>query len=115
MNDDRDPYLESMFAQRKLDIVEGQFTNDVMRLVERRRRNVIAGRVLFIALIVVFEALLSAPLGDSLGAITQTLGMAIVPLQGGWTELLFGPLNSIAGILGVLLIGMQFLYRRLVR
>lgn len=115
MNDERDPYLESLFAERRIDIVEGDFTDKVMRQVEQRQRNVVLGRVAFVMLIVAFELLLSSPLQNSLGVITQVLGTTIVPLEGGWSALLLGPLNSIAGILGVLLISLQFLYRRLVR
>jgi hypothetical protein len=115
MNDERDPLLESLFSQAERELVEDQFTLQVMDRVEKRRRNVLIGRVAIVALIIVLELLLSAPLQNTAGVITQALGTSLIEVESGWLTLIFAPLNSIAGLIGMLLLGMQFLYRRMVR
>ena len=115
MNDERDPLLESLFSQAERELVEDKFTVQVMDRVKKRRRNVLIGRVAIVALIVVLELLLSAPLQNTAGVITQSLGTSLIEVESEWLTLVFAPLNSIAGLIGMLLLGMQFLYRRMVR
>ena len=115
MNDERDPLLESLFSQAEHELVEDKFTVQVMAGVKKRRRNVLIGRLAILALLVALELLLSAPLQNTAGAITQVLGMSLIEVESEWLSLVFAPLNSIAGLLGMLLLSMQFLYRRMMR
>ena len=115
MNDELDPLLESLFAQAECELVEDQFTARVMAEVKKRRRNVLIGRFVFVGLLVALEVLLSAPLQDSAEALTQALSTSLVEMESEWVALVVGPLNSVAGLIGMLLLGMQFLYRRMVR
>jgi len=115
MNDERDPLLESLFSQAEHELVEDKFTVQVMAGVKKRRRNVLIGRLAIVALLVALELLLSAPLQNTAGAITQVLGMSLIEVESEWLSLVFAPLNSIAGVLGMLLLSMQFLYRRMMR
>ena len=115
MNDERDPLLESLFSQAEHELVEDEFTVQVMDGVKKRRRNVLIGRLAIVVSLVALELLLSSPLQDTAGVITQVLGMSLIEVESEWLTMVFGPLNSIAGLLGMLLIGMQFLYRRMMR
>ncbi len=115
MNDERDPLLESLFSQAEHELVEDRFTVQVMAGVNKRRRNVLIGRLAIVALLVALELLLSAPLQNTAGAITQVLGMSLIEVESEWLSLVFAPLNSIAGLLGMLLLSMQFLHRRMMR
>jgi len=115
MNDERDPLLESLFSQAEHELVEDKFTAQVMAGVKKRRRNVLIGRLSIVALLVAFELLSSAPLQNTAGFITQVLSMSLIEMESEWLTLVFAPLNSIAGLIGMMLLGMQFLYRRMVR
>jgi len=115
MNDERDPLLESLFSQAEHELVEDKFTVQVMAGVKKRRRNVLIGRFAILGLLVALELLLSAPLQNTAGAITQVLGMSLIEVESEWLSLVFSPLNSIAGLLGMFLLSMQFLYRRMMR
>ena len=115
MNDERDPLLESLFSQAECELVEDKFTVQVMDRVQKRRRNVLIGRFAIVALIIVLELLLSTPLQNTAGVITQALGTSLIEVESEWLTLVFAPLNSIAGLIGMLLLGMQFFYRRMVR
>jgi len=115
MNDERDPLLESLFARAERELVEDKFTAQVMAQVATRRRNVLIGRLAVVALLVALELLLSTPLQNSASVITQVLSTSLVELEGGAVATVVSPINSIAGLIGMLLLGMQFLHRRMVR
>lgn len=115
MNDERDPLLETLIGTAERELVEDHFTDAVMTRIAGRRRNVLIGRIAIIVLLVAFEILLSAPLQNSVGEITQVLSTSLVELDDGWLATVVAPLNSTAGLIGIILVGLQFLYRRLVR
>ena len=115
MTEERDPFLEALMMQSETDLAEREFTNRVMGKVEVRRRNVLIGRLAILALLVFFEIVLSSPLQHSLGVIGQILNTSLVDLENQWAIMFLSPLNSVASLLGVMLLGMHFLYRKLVR
>ena len=115
MNDERDPLLESLFSRAGNELVEDKFTVQVMARVKKRRRNVLIGRLGIVALLVALELLLSSPLQNAAGGITQVLSMSLIEVENEWLTMVFAPLNSIAGLIGMLLLSTQFLYRRMVR
>jgi hypothetical protein len=115
MGDERDPLLESLFAQAKFELNENDFGERVMASVEKRRRNVLIGRIGLIALLVAFDFLLSAPLQNSVGAVAEALSTSLLDISNEWLAVIVAPLNSIAGVIGMLLLGLHTLYRRIVR
>lgn len=115
MKQERDPVLETLFAQTAQDLVDDGYTAQVMQKVERRRRYVTAGRVAIVAAIFGFDLLLSSPLQHSLGAFAQVLATPLVDVQNEWLASLLAPLNSIAGLIGMLFLALHLLYRRMVR
>ena len=112
MTNERDPQLEALFAQAQTDIPNGDFAQRVMSDVDTRRRNVLLVRLALITLIVVLELLLSAPIQGTLGIIMKALGTPLVDLENPAVELVLAPLNSVAGIVGGLLLLLHFLYRK---
>ena len=47
--------------------------------------------------------------------IGQILDTSLVDLENKWAIMFLSPLNSVAGLIGVMLLGMHFLYRKMVR
>lgn len=116
MSDDRDPMLEAMFDKSRPRYEDDGYVERIMAKVDSRRRNVMFGRFLIVALIFLLEFLPSSPLQNSVGRITRALGAELINVNaGGWLELIFGPVNSIAGVIGLLLLGLHVIYRRNVR
>ncbi len=115
MSNERDPVLESLFAQAKTELSENGFGEQVMTGVEKRRRNVFLGRIALVALLVIFELLLSAPIQNSVGTMTEALSTSLIDVETGWLAVAVAPLNSVAGLIGVLLVGLHSLYRRRIR
>jgi len=115
MNDARDPLLESLFEQAERQLIDEEFTAEVMARLTKRGRIVLLARVAVVSLLIAVELLLNAPLQNSVGALTEIMSTSLVQLQNEWLAVAVAPLNSIAGLIGVLLVGMQFLIRRAVR
>jgi len=115
MTDDRDPLLESLFTQATIELSDNDFSERVMSMVEKRRRNVLFGRVGIVALLVLLELLLSAPLQNSVGAATEALSASLLDVGNEWLAVIVAPINSVAGLLGILLLGLHTIYRRILR
>ena len=115
MNDERDPLLESLFAKAGRELIDEQFTARVMAGIDRRRRNVLIGRFAVVGLLVALELLLNAPIQNSVGTLADTMGAGLIQLDNEWVAYAVGPLNSIAGVVGVTLLGLHFLFRRVLR
>lgn len=115
MSDERDPLLETLFAQANAEPVDNDFCDRVMASIERRRRNVLIGRISLVAVLVAFEFLLSAPLQNSVGSAMQVLSTSLLDVGNEWLAAIVAPLNSAAGVIGVLLLGLHRVYRKLVR
>ena len=115
MSNAHDPFIESLFEQAEQELTDKQYTERLMVKIVRRRRNVLLGRVSIVGLIVVLELLLSAPLQGSIGVATQVLSTSLLQLENEWAAAAFAPLNSVAGLLGMLFLAMHTLYRRTVR
>ena len=115
MNDERDPLLESLFAQAVCEPANGNFHTMVMASVEKRRRTVFFGRIAIVVLLIALELLLSSPMQNSVGMMTEALSTSLVEVTNEWLAAAVAPLNSIAGLVGMLLLGVHTLYRRMVR
>ena len=115
MNDERDPELEALFKGVATDSPNGDFTDKVMMGVASRRRKVMIGRIAIVALIVLLEVLLSAPVQSAVGAIVEVLGTPLIELNQSTLAMMLTPVNSVAGVIGGVLLLVHFLYRRFLR
>lgn len=114
MNDERDPVIEALFANAEKTLEGDVFADRVMAGVNRRHRRIVGIRVAIILALVILELVTSDPIQDYVGTATQLLSMQLLDLGDNWLSALFSPLNSVLGVVGLILIGMQFVYRRIV-
>ncbi len=115
MNNERDPKLETLFDEAATTSSDDEFTDRVMTSVESRHRNVMIGRVAIVALIILFEVLLSAPVQSAVGAIVDVLDTPLIEMRESVLSMMLTPVNSIAGIFGGVLLLVHFLYRKVLR
>ena len=113
MNDERDPQLESLFTAAEQDFADDVFANEVSARIDDRRRRLVFGRVAVIVALVALEVLLESPVQQYLGAAANVLGTTLIPIEGEWLDFLLAPINSVAGLIGALLLGLSYLYRRI--
>lgn len=88
--------LASPFVQAERNLEDDDDIRWVMVHVEKRRRSVLLGRLALVALLDVFELLLSAPLQNTAGVITQASSATLLELEKRWIALILAALNSIA-------------------
>ncbi len=114
MNEERNPELESLFAENQQDLADDSFTDSVVARVTTRRRRVLLGRVTVVILLIALEIVLESPIQSSLGVFSSILGTTLIEVDNEWLEFAVAPLNSPAGLLGIVLLALHYLYRRLV-
>ncbi len=109
----RDPALEALFDTAEQELRDDAFTEAVERRIDSRGKRVMGGRVAALLMLIALEVLLESPLQQSLGVVADVLSTTLIPLQSEWLAFMLSPINSIAGLIGLLLIGTQQLYRRI--
>ncbi len=115
MNDERNPLLESLFTQAGSTPADDKFIAEVMASIDRRHRNVFIGRIAIVTLLVAFELMMASPMQNFVGIISEAMSTALVEVTNEWLSVAVAPVNSVAGLMGLLLLGMHTLYRRMVR
>ena len=115
MNDERDPLLERWFNEVDDVEVDEAFTTTVMDRVTAHRRRVMGIRFGILALVVILELLLDSPLEASVGFLSSALATNIYPVDNEWLGFIVSPINSAAGVLGLMLLALHTFYRRYVR
>lgn len=115
MNERRDPLIESLFDAAD-EALEGRtFESAVEQAVGARRRRVLLGRVTIVALLVMLELLLDSPLQSSLGATGDALSTSLFPIDHEWVAFILAPVNTVAGLVGLILVGLHYFYRKITR
>ena len=112
MNNDRDPRLAALFQATPDLPADEAFTESIDRAIESRRHRILAGRIVIVLAIVAIELLLNLPIQSSLGAVAELLNTSLVPTGESWLSTLLSPVNSVAGLVGVVLVAVHYLYRR---
>jgi hypothetical protein len=109
MNDERDPLLEQFFAEADKDFDGDAFVSRIMASVNERRRQRLI--ILLAAGLAVVPAiwLVTAPLNDVVQSLTEFVSQPILVAGSGASIL--APLNSIASVLGLGLLGLLAIYR----
>ena len=112
---ERDPELERWFDATEEHLIDETFTTGVMARIAARRRRVLTTRFGILALVVMLELLLDAPLGASVGMLSNVLATNLYPVENEWLEFVVSPVNSVAGVLGLILLALHLFYRRYAR
>lgn len=109
MNDERDPLLEQFFAEADQDFDGEAFVARVIASANKRRRQRLV--ILLAASLAVVPAvwLITAPLNVAVQSLTEFVSQPIT--AGGSGPLILAPLNSIASVLGLGLLGVLAMYR----
>ena len=112
MSNERDPLLERWFDSADDIPVDEAYTDAVMARVVAHRRRIIGIRFGILALVVALELLLDSPLASSVGLLSNALGTNIYPVENEWVGFIVSPINSVAGIAGLMLLLLHAFYRR---
>ncbi len=113
MNDDLDPALQIAFANAERELPGETFGAAVMAGIERQRRLRSFGWLAIGAAGVVLVWLLALPLQNLALALVDGLGTSLVSGKDGLAMQMLAPLNSVAGVLALVLLAAQMLWRRI--
>ncbi len=101
MTEDRDPFLQSLFDDSRLEPVSEEFTSAVVSRTYSLRNKLITVAVGLIVILLVYTWFYGAP-GQGLAlAMAKFLSTSLIDLGNSWAALILAPINSIAGLLAI--------------
>lgn len=104
-----DQSIKALFDAAEAPLGDDAFTASVLNKAGKLKRRIIIRRVLIG--VVIFLA--GIPLEDSILALSQILLVSLVEIPEGVVSQLLEPLNSVAGLLSVILVSMKVAHRKL--
>ncbi len=113
MNADLDPELQRYFDDAAEELDGEQFAERVMANIDSRRRVSVLAWTAFGLVFVACAWLLSSPLMRAVDVTTRLLPATLVDIESEWMSLLFAPVNSVAAILAVGVLGILAAYRKI--
>ncbi|MEM7763072.1 MAG: hypothetical protein AAF290_03265 [Pseudomonadota bacterium] len=115
MSDHNDPDLQALFDQQPVVQNSEAFVADVIAAAGRRRMHWLAWRAAIVAGLILLELVFESPISHSLGVLGSAMKTPVISLQDDWAAFLIEPINSVAGVLGLVLLGVHVLLRRYIR
>jgi len=117
MTDDRDPILQTLFASAEQDLAGDTFTTQVMSQTKLKHRADIA-RIGVGLVLVSCALLLATPLQDAVHFMTQRLAplslvVSLIDLDNRWLAQMLSPVNNIASLIALGLIGLRITYKKI--
>ncbi|MEL7025082.1 MAG: hypothetical protein AAGL69_15205 [Pseudomonadota bacterium] len=94
---------------------DAAFVSETMARTDKRRFRLLGARVSVLAVIIALEILLESPIQQSMGALGALLTQPVITIDGEWAGFLLEPINSVAGLLGVILLSLHWIMRKVVR
>ena len=114
MTDDRDPTLQALFASAEQDLAREAFTAQLMLRVDKLKRRKIMTWICIDLLLVACAWLLATPLQTAVNFLIPGLSTSLIGLDNRLLAELLLPVNNVASLLALLLIGVRSTYRRLI-
>lgn len=113
MTIDRDPALESLFADADQNLAGDTFTAAVMTQVDSQRRRIVYGWIGICLALFASALLLSAPLQNAVNLLTQILPVSLIDLGDQWLAQVLAPVNSVATPIGLGILALWTACRKL--
>ena len=111
--DDRDPVLQRLFRDAGASLPPDAFLEQVMSQIDRTRRRSLFGWWIVGAALFASVWLLAGPLLSVVEIAMRILPESLVELDKGWVAQLISPVNSIAGVVALIFLGLRLAYRKI--
>jgi len=102
MTEDRDPFIQSLFAEDQQTLPGDEFVNAVMARTTRLKRNLYLSCLAAVCALLLLSWALSWPLVDIALAFSQVLGTEIIVIGDSLLALLLLPINNLATLLVII-------------
>ncbi len=113
MTEDRDPMLQTLFANAKQDLAGEAFTAKVMKQTDKRKPRAVSGWICVGLVLAPCAWLLATPLQEAVHLLTQSLTLSLIDLNDRWLAQILLPVNSVASLLALGLLGLRIAYRNI--
>ena len=113
MTDDRDPALQALFVNAEQDLAGEVFTARVMSRTDALKRRTVFAWICAGLVASVLAWLVATPLQYAVNLLTQGVTAPLITLDDRWLAQLFAPVNSVAILLAVGLIGLRTAYKKI--
>lgn len=115
MTTDRDPNLVELFARAEESFDDDAFVAGFMGQIDRERRKIVVIWVVLGLAIAACVALLASPLIAAVSLVTQLLPASVIDIQAGWLRQFLAPVNSVAAIAALGILGIAWFFRKIFR
>jgi hypothetical protein len=113
MTDDKDPALQTLFAEASQELDDEAFSVQVMEGVRKHKRRAVYYRFGAMLMVLVAVWLLSAPLQEAVGLLSQAVTRSLIDIDNQLLARLLSPVNSVAAALALGLLGTRSIYRKI--
>jgi hypothetical protein len=113
MTDERVPGLQAMFDAARKETADEAFVARVMAEVEKGQRRTVIGWIIAGLLLAPVAWWLSTPLIGMVELASQLLPDSLITVEEEWLAQLLAPVNSIAGVVGLAVLGAWLAYRKI--
>ena len=113
MTDERVPGLQAMFDAAREETADESFVDRVMAEVEKGHKRTVIGWIVAGLLLAPVAWWLSAPLLGMVELVSQLLPDSLITVEEEWLAQLLAPVNSVAGVVGLAVLGAWLAYRKL--
>ena len=108
-DDELDPQLQALFANNHQNSGDAVFTERVMPQVDRLRRR----KFMMRAILAMIVATFAVPFKDGALALSQVMIVSLIELEAGLVAELLAPINSVGGVLSIVLLILRATHKRL--
>ncbi len=112
MSTERDPQLQALFARAERQFDDDAFTRKLIATINRERRRTVLVWSVIAVIIALVLAVLAAPVFTALSMATQLLPASVVEIETDWLGQLLSPINSVAAIIALGILGIRKFYKR---
>ncbi len=111
MTEDLDPRLQILFANSREELPPDEFAKQVMVRIDRLKRLTLIGRTVAMAVLIAISAMFAASVQEVVMVLADGLNYSIIEPDRSLLMQVLTPVNSVAGVLALSLIALQFAFR----
>ncbi len=113
MSESLDPVVVRLFEEGEETLSGTNFVQQLDGRIAWQRQRIVLTRFALVAAALSLEILLDSPVRHSVAEFASALTTTLYSTDNQWLDYLLAPVNSIAGMLGALLLGAHVLHRRI--
>jgi len=113
MTTDRDPTLETLFANANQALAGEVFAAQVMSQIDKLRRGAVIGWICVLLVLITFTWLLATSLQDAADLLTGIFPLSLIDLDNRWLARILSPVNSVAGLIALGVLSLRTAYRKI--